>query len=518
MLTCGIRYTISTDIEEHGNFTDNFITIVNTVGRMVDARVYVGNELTYTGEEVNYIQLTQDSSLLKSVMKMAEIEFNGLRVLNDTVFSDIQLGVSLDGDTYYYVSYGSFTVTENEQDLAKRTTKVIAYDGMLASMRKYDLTIDYTSSIVNMDYLTEIANELGFQVGASIPQTGVMAISRMTETYNDTYTYRDILDDFAEILGGCIIVKNNTLELLKPTDTTYIIDEEQLKTINLKEEFGEVVSLVLARVPQEDTVYYNPEGEIIGEEIRIENNQLVEGYLIDGVPDRTPYLEPIFNNLTSWSPYTTVELDSFGYMLFEPCDIVQIMLEDDDEETSRYILWLNSRLIFNGGISETMESNIPDTAITDYSKSTSNSRQERDTYLIVDKVNQTITSMVNSIQEDIDDIENRVTTNETNITQNANAIELKASTSYVDSEVGAVGDRVTTLETSVVIDTNGLKLTQGTEGSYVQITDSGMEIYVDNQVQAYATSEGFQATTFITGDWHIQSANRGKSLNFFRRS
>ena len=143
---------------------------------------------------------------------------------------------------------------------------------------------------------------------------------------------------------------------------------------------------------------------------------------------------------------------------------------------------------------------------------------------IIDREIGEINSTVASVEEYYDDLDRRVTTNETNIRQNADEIELKASTSYVDSEVGAVGERVTTLETSVVIDTSGLKLTQGTEGSYVQITDSGMEIYVGDSKQAYATAEGFSTTALNINngadssyDWCIKTSNDSTVLNFFRK-
>lgn len=132
-----------------------------------------------------------------------------------------------------------------------------------------------------------------------------------------------------------------------------------------------------------------------------------------------------------------------------------------------------------------------------------------------------IISSVASVQGNIIEVDNRLTnqinTQATMIEQNTQEIVLRALQEQVDREFGEVEGRVETLETNVSVTTEGLKLKQNDDGSYVLVTDSGMEIYVNNQRQAYATIEGFNASTFLTGDWHIQPANNDNSLNFFKK-
>lgn len=132
-----------------------------------------------------------------------------------------------------------------------------------------------------------------------------------------------------------------------------------------------------------------------------------------------------------------------------------------------------------------------------------------------------ITSSVATVQGDLLEVDNRLTsqieTQATLIQQNAQEIVLRALQETVEREFGEVEGRVDRLETNVSITTEGLKLKQNDDGSFVLITDSGMEIYVDNQRQAYATTSGFYASTFLTGEWHIQTSNNGNSLNFFKK-
>lgn len=132
-----------------------------------------------------------------------------------------------------------------------------------------------------------------------------------------------------------------------------------------------------------------------------------------------------------------------------------------------------------------------------------------------------ISSSVATVQSSITEVDNRLTTQietqATQIQQNASEIVLRALQQTVDRQLGEVDDRVQALETYVSVTPDGLTIKQNDDGSYVLITDNGMEIYVNNQRQAYATTEGFYASTFLTGDWHIQPANNGNSLNFFKK-
>lgn len=101
----------------------------------------------------------------------------------------------------------------------------------------------------------------------------------------------------------------------------------------------------------------------------------------------------------------------------------------------------------------------------------------------------------------------------TQVRQDAEEISATATRAIYDD----LGNRVEDLETTVSITVDGVKISQSQQGSYVLITASGMEIYVDGQKTAYATKDGFNASTFITGKWHIQPMNSGYSLGDFRR-
>ena len=330
-------------------------------------------------------------------MRVVEIELNGLYYLLDQEFSSIQIGVSADqGANIYYIDYGKFIVgPENEQIIETNTTKITCYDEMLKAMKPFTITHQYTASTTNRNFLYLIAEELGITLGSSIPSDGVMALHRNHETYTIQNTYRDVLDDFAEILGCCLTIKNGVLECKTGGSNVFVITEEQLKKINFKEPFNIITSLTLSRMPQEDNVSY-PDNPSEGEAVKIENNLLVEGDADEnGVVDRTPYLSPIYTTLHSIGMFYPIELESFGYCIYEPMDRLEIQVTDSGGNLIRLpIKWMNNVIKVGPGLEEDMECERPEFGETDYTKSSSSAIAEKNTYLYVDKVNNEIRAYV----------------------------------------------------------------------------------------------------------------------------
>ena len=70
--------------------------------------------------------------------------------------------------------------------------------------------------------------------------------------------------------------------------------------------------------------------------------------------------------------------------------------------------------------------------------------------------------------------------------------------------------------TTFVVESDGAYIKQGREGYYSRFTDSGMEVYSDNQRIAEATADTFKAPSFTTDNWTIREEDNGTTLNFFR--
>lgn len=136
---------------------------------------------------------------------------------------------------------------------------------------------------------------------------------------------------------------------------------------------------------------------------------------------------------------------------------------------------------------------------------------------VIDRDLGIVSSDVREITDDFTDLVGTVNEHSTQLLQTPTNLDLSAVETRMTTRIDGTDAEVETLKTLVNITTAGLKLSQNNESNYVLITDSGMEIYVEGQEVAHATSEGFKATTFITGDWRIQPSNDGNTLNFYRR-
>lgn len=173
----------------------------------------------------------------------------------------------------------------------------------------------------------------------------------------------------------------------------------------------------------------------------------------------------------------------------------------------------------------TPKSNIAQTIATAQGDINSLVQQGQKLVSVTQSINTDIGEIQNSVatvQESLTDLNgefiNTVSTLSSKVQQNTDSISAQVTeTTKISSDVAGLENKVTTLGTYVDLKADGLHITQNTDGSYVLITDSGMEIFVKYARQAYATTEGFNASAFIVGDWHIAPANNGDSLNFFKK-
>ena len=118
------------------------------------------------------------------------------------------------------------------------------------------------------------------------------------------------------------------------------------------------------------------------------------------------------------------------------------------------------------------------------------------------------------IQQSIAEINDGIASYESSMTQTADSLEARV----VRNE-----NRLTSFETAVTITADGVTISQGTEGSYTEFTDSGMDIYAEGNKVAWAEADGFSSEELMIGGandsekWHMHMANDGKTLMFLRR-
>ena len=168
---------------------------------------------------------------------------------------------------YDYISYGNYIVYKSEKQEDLNSYKITCYDKMLYSMVDYS-GLDITYPITIRDYIDRICESINltFKNKASTFVNYDKTIP--SELFIDAdgnslgYTFRDVLDQLAEVTAStiCINETDDELEIRYINTTNDTINEEYLKDINVNfgEVYGPVNSVVLSR-SESDNIYAKDE-------------------------------------------------------------------------------------------------------------------------------------------------------------------------------------------------------------------------------------------------------------------
>lgn len=530
--------------------TSGFKENIKKLGRQIDSKITytVDNEEIELGaSELNSITPTYQGTLLKSVMKEIDIDSNVEIPLGTEI--NYQFGLKV-GNSYEYLDYGNYIVNKVEKEEDMRSWKITAYDKMLYSMVDYEsVGVVYPTTI--RSYISALCNKLGLVFANASDTFANYNREIQNELFLTTdgdslgYTFRDVLDQIAEVTGSIVCINNDDeLELRyikEPTpsknllnvsagytkgylntstgsfvsdtysalfnqkipvesgktyclscdwtmesldiylfdendnylrgsrveakkssynirstyNASYIkvgfkdgidvmsdelisdalimveegnnrtepyepyvntdidmINESYLKNINVKfgEKFGPINSIVLSRASDSDSVYLQDTESISQNglcEIKIKENQFMN------FNDRSDYLPDLLEALDGLEYYIN-DYSSTGVAYLELGDLYNVSI---GEETYKCVM-LNDTLNVSRGLSEDIYVDRPDKNETDYKKADKTDRRINQTYIIVDKQNQTITelasevgeydSRISSVEQSVDEIEQAI--------------------------------------------------------------------------------------------------------------
>lgn len=373
--------------------TNRFKEEISSFGRQIDSIITYklnGVTQTITSENLNGVTPTFQGSILKSVMKQLDVDSN----INIPIGTSInyKFGVLVDGK-FEYLDFGNYIVYSSEKQEDYDSYKIVCYDKMLYSMKQNeDLGVAYPISV--KDYLKALCNKLGLQFkNANDNFTNYSRMIKQELYVGLDYTYRDILDELAQVTASTICLnKNDELELRYISNNVVdTIDEEYLKDINVNfgEKYGPINSIVLSRSGESDNVYKDdPESvELNGRtEIKITDNQIMNWN------DRSDYLPEILNKLDGLEYYIN-DFASTGIAYLELCDRYNIKIGDNTYSC----VMLNDELEITQGIVENIHTDMPQETETDYTKADKTDRKINQTYIIVDKQQQQIDALANKV-------------------------------------------------------------------------------------------------------------------------
>lgn len=453
-----ISQNYKSEIKENGREIDNKITFTSN-----------GIQVELGAENLNSLVLHYEGDILKSVMKQLDIDSNTDIPLGTQITA--QFGLKVNG-TYEYINLGNFIVYSSEKQEDLNSYKIICYDKLLYSMIDYeDLGITYPITIRN--YINSICTHLGLTFANFSDTFANYNKEILNELYLDedgnslNYTFRDVLDELAEVTASTICINNNDeLEIRYINNTNDTIDEEYFKDINVN--FGELTppinTITFKRSADSDAISLSNPLDLsddLKNEIVISDNQILNS------EDRADYLSDILNQLYGLT-YSLNDFSSTGITYYELCDKYNVVI---GENTYPCIMF-NDEIEIMQGLQEFIHTDMPKESETDYNTTTQDDRTKLRTELVVNKQEGTITGLVRKIEGD-GGLEDRIESAEatldsqgarldivsTNIDEDGNVLALKR-TNY---EFGSNG---------IIIQSENYKSIKNTTGDY----------YFDNDV------------------------------------
>ena len=280
------------------------------------------------------------------------------------------------------------------------------------------------------------------------------------------------------------------LQIIYPTDTGEVIDEENLKSLKIGKKYGPVNSIVLSRTPQEDNIFRKDAESIANHgltEIRIENNQIIDSH-------REDFMAGICEALFGLS-FELYELESFGIGFLSFCDIFAIKTADGVKHQA---LMLRDDLQITQGVSETSKLEEPESTKTDYTAASTTDKTLKRTILRVDKQENKITGLA----ERTDVLESGLAdvTRKAEFTISPEEVEIKIS-----EAVNGI-DSVTT-STGYTFDKDGLNIHKDGEEMHNTLDNTGMYVRRSGTDVLTANNEGVNAINLSARQYLIVGSN-----------
>lgn len=367
--------------------TSSFKEQIKLIGKEIDSRITFGS--TVLGKnDLNAVTPSYQGAILKSVMKQLDIDSN-VEIPIGTILK-YEFGLKVNGE-YEYINYGNYVVYSIEKQEDTNSYKITCYDKLLYSMLDYvKLPITYPISI--RDYINAISTALGLKFANKSGTFANYDKQIQADLYDGLgYTFRDILDELAQVTASTICLNNNDeLEIRYISETGDTIDEEFLKDVNVNfgEKFGAVNTIVLSRSGDSDSVYYPSTLPTNPYEIKISDNQIMNGN------DRADFLPDIYNKLNGLEFYTN-DFVSTGICYYDLCDRYSVKVGD----TTYSCVMFNDEILVTQGLEENIYTELPEQTETDYKHASKDDRMINQVYLIVKKNEAEILAVINTTEQ-----------------------------------------------------------------------------------------------------------------------
>lgn len=215
--------------------TNDFKNAIKLHGKQLDSKITYssdGETIELGVEQLNSITPHYEGGILKSVMRGLSIDSN-VEIPKGTVLN-FQFGV-LVGNSYEYIDFGNYVVNTIEKKEDTNSYLIECCDSMLYAMKDYEAP-NITYPITVRSYINAICNKIGLTFKNSNDTFVNYDKEIPNELYSNIgYTFRDVLDELAQVTAStiCINESDDELEIRYINDTNDSIDEEFLKDVNV---------------------------------------------------------------------------------------------------------------------------------------------------------------------------------------------------------------------------------------------------------------------------------------------
>lgn len=376
--------------------TTAFKNNIKKFGRQIDSVItYTIDGVTTTlgKEDLNGVTPTFNGNILKSCMKELDIDSNVDIPIGTEI--NYQFGIKVNNE-YEYLDFGNYIVYSSEKQEDTFSYNIVCYDKMIYSMKEYE-NLNITYPITIRSYINAIATKLGLTFANNSDEFANYEKQILSELYLDAegktlgYTYRDVLDELAQVTASTICINaEDEIEVRYLNNTQDTIDEEYLKDVNVKfgETYGPINVLTLSRSADADIIRYPEELPENPVELKISNNQILNGN------DRSTYMTAIYSVVNGLT-YSINDYTSTGICYYDLCDRYYVRIG----ENTYPCIMLNDTIEITQGLEEKIYTEKPDESVSEYKYTSTTDQQINQTYLIVNKQNQTIEAVITNVSE-----------------------------------------------------------------------------------------------------------------------
>ena len=372
-------------------------------------------------------KISAEAGLCKTAMRKLEAKFTGnYNLLGQWVH--VGFGVKLPNGTYEYLDYGSFLITEITNTKDTGVTNITGYDRMIRSMTTYKpLNISYPIGLY--DYTVALCSSFGMAVkNTSFDVHNNWAVTMDLWENIDGITYRDILQQIAQVTCTTVIITNEDEIYFKPiTETEETLTYDNLFKLKLEPMYGEINSVVLSRTPQEDNIYMKDDASIEANgltEWKIENNEIID-------KDRDNAMTPIYTAMHGIS-YYPFEANTEGLGWYEIGDNFDIVNDVGDVFNTTLF---NFSISIDGGIKETLKTKAETKTQTQYQFATTIAKRVKNTEIITNKQEQYIRQLVTDMYEEGGVIHENFTQVHQDITNIVNSVQNSGGANLIQNSV-----------------------------------------------------------------------------------